>query len=710
MRPSVLDPLFSDVVGLKGVGSAIRARLKKLFSKGDADALRLLDLLFHLPVNITDRKLLTSLDQAKDGQVATFIVEVELHEPPPAISGNKRTLKPYTIRCRHETGFVSMVFFHAAFDYLTKQFPVGQKRLVSGVFQKTQYGFQISHPDIVTTPDQLTKIERLEPVYPLTQGISQQMMIRMMDEVCARTPELAEWIDGDYLKQQGFSSWRQAIVALHHPAQYDDIKEDSIHRRRMAYDELLASQLALAIIRTRVRRKKVDAGEKLRQLIDSCLALLPFELTADQKFSLSEITSDLDSGHRMLRLLQGDVGSGKTVIALLSALHQVERGRQAAIMVPTEILGRQHLAFIAPIAARLGICVDILTGSLKSKEHREVRARIESGAIDIIIGTHALFQDSVEFTNLGLVVMDEQHRFGVEQRLKLTSKGRHPHILQMTATPIPRSLTMTAFGDMEVSQIKQKPPGRKPIDTRAIPISRADEIIEAIGRAVGAGGKVYWICPLIEEQDDDEIMRLDLAAAEARFTEFTARFGAMVGLVHGRMKSPEREAVMARFANGDCKILVATTVIEVGVNVPDATIMVIEHAERFGLSQLHQLRGRVGRSEKSSTCILLYADMAGKTAQDRLRVMRETEDGFDIAEQDLRIRGGGEVLGTKQSGMPDFHFADLVRHRDLIFTARDDVKLILHRDAKLESSRGQALRTLLYLYSYDENIRYLDSG
>jgi ATP-dependent DNA helicase RecG len=379
-------------------------------------------------------------------------------------------------------------------------------------------------------------------------------------------------------------------------------------------------------------------------------------------------------------------------------------------MVPTEILGRQHLAFIAPIAARLGICVDILTGSLKSKEHREVRARIESGTIDIIIGTHALFQESVEFANLGLVVMDEQHRFGVEQRLKLTSKGRHPHILQMTATPIPRSLTMTAFGDMEVSQIKQKPPGRKPIDTRAIPISRADEIIEAIGRAVNAGGKVYWICPLIEEQDDDEIMRLDLAAAEARFTEFTARFGTMVGLVHGRMKSPEREAVMACFAGGDCKILVATTVIEVGVNVPDATIMVIEHAERFGLSQLHQLRGRVGRSEKSSTCILLYADMAGKTAQDRLRVMRETEDGFDIAEQDLRIRGGGEVLGTKQSGMPDFHFADLVRHRDLIFTARDDVKLILHRDPKLESLRGLALRTLLYLYSYDENIRYLDSG
>ncbi len=708
MRPEELNPLFADVIHIKGIGPAIIKKLKKLFSKTPEQPVRVLDMVFHLPLNTVERKLTHTLDTAKDGEIVTVIVQVEKHEP----SGKPsrfRTNRPYSIRCKHAAGFVNIVYFHAQTEYLAKQFPIGQKRLISGVFARTQYGFQIAHPDIVTDPINLASIERLEPVYGLTQGISQQMMIRYLSACVTNIPPLAEWCDAAFIEREGFSSWKSTLERLHHPQSQADILPESTYRKRLAYDELLAHQLALAIARQRARKKSMPAPPVARNLIQPCLKLLPFSLTHSQHTALQEIYGDLESGQRMLRLLQGDVGSGKTVVALLSMLHQIERGKQAALMVPTEILARQHMQFIEPIASQLGLNIALLVGGLKESVQRSIRGDIASGNVDMVIGTHALFQHKVEFKRLGFVVIDEQHRFGVEQRVALADKGEGVHILQMTATPIPRSLTMTAFGDMESSALREKPPGRKPIDTRVIPLSREEEILEGIERALAQGEKIYWICPLIEESEESEFA-LDLAAAEQRYTEFRARFGACVGLVHGRMKQEEREAVMAAFLSGDYRLLIATTVIEVGVNVPDATVMVIEHAERFGLSQLHQLRGRVGRSDKLSRCILLYAEKTGERARQRLRIIRESEDGFYLAEEDLKMRGGGDVLGVKQSGLPAFRFADLGLHGDLLATARADAKLILHHDAKLQSLRGKALRALLYLFEYDVNIRYLDSG
>jgi ATP-dependent DNA helicase RecG len=390
----------------------------------------------------------------------------------------------------------------------------------------------------------------------------------------------------------------------------------------------------------------------------------------------------------------------------------IEAGHQAALMVPTELLGKQHTIAISKLVEPLGLRVGMLSGKLSAKERNTLLADLASGALHIVIGTHALFQQSVTFARLGMVVIDEQHRFGVEQRLALSAKGQAPHVLLMTATPIPRSLTMTAYGDMDSSTLREKPAGRPRIDTRAVTLSRIDEVIDGLKRSIAIGSKVYWICPLVEEPDPEteNAFEGDLAAAEERHRVFQQLFGSRVALAHGKMKPAEREAAMQAFAGDGADILVATTVVEVGVDVPDATIIVIEHAERFGLAQLHQLRGRVGRSDKPSSCILLYQPKCSEMARQRLKIIRESDDGFRIAEEDLMLRGAGDVLGTRQSGLPDYRFADLAVHRELVYTARDDVKLILHRDASLQTPRGQALRSLLYLFEYDSSLHYVQAG
>ncbi len=432
---------------------------------------------------------------------------------------------------------------------------------------------------------------------------------------------------------------------------------------------------------------------------------LPYSLTPSQTRAVAEIVADLAKPERMLRLLQGDVGSGKTVVALLACAAVIEGGRQAALMAPTEILARQHFNTITPLAAAAGIRVAILTGRERGRERSDILARLAFGEIHVLVGTHAMFQEDVEFRDLALAVVDEQHRFGVHQRLALASKGVAVDVLVMTATPIPRTLVLTYFGDMDVSELREKPAGRRPVDTRAVPLSRLDEIVEAVGRALAEGRSVYWVCPLVEESEN-----IDLAAAEDRFAALEQRFGAMVALVHGRMKGVEKDRAMARFAAGETRLLVATTVIEVGVDVPEATVMVIEHAERFGLAQLHQLRGRIGRGAEASSCLLLYKPPLGDSAKARLEIMRATEDGFRIAEEDLKLRGEGDVLGTRQSGMPGFRVARIHLHGKLIGPARDDASLILVRDPKLASSRGQALRHLLYLFERDEAIRLIRAG
>ena len=693
MRPDVLSPLFRQTTTLKGVGPRIAKLIEKVAGP------RLIDLCWHLPVGIVDRRFRPSIANAPDGAMVTLTVRVDRHQPPP----NRRV--PYRVECSDDSGTLTLVFFHARADYLNELLPVGATRVVSGRMAYFNDRPQMPHPDHVVPVEELASLPLVEPVYRLTEGLTPKPLTRAIAAALADLPELPEWQDPAWRRRQDWADWRTALRRAHAPEAETDLEPTHAARQRLAYDELLANQLALALVRAQVRRlagRRIDGDGRLRAKI---AAALPYALTSAQTRTLAEISADMAGSSRMLRLLQGDVGSGKTVVALMAMLIAVEGGAQAALMAPTEILARQHLETLTPLCAAAGVDIVLLTGRLKGKAREEVLARIASGGAAIAIGTHALFQEAVEFRDLAMVVIDEQHRFGVHQRLLLGAKGKAVDVLVMTATPIPRTLTLTAYGDMDVSKLDEKPPGRAPVDTRSMPLSRLGEIVEGLRRVLADGARVYWVCPLVEESDT-----LDLAAAEDRYAALRQVFGDTVGLVHGRMKGPEKDTVMDAFAAGDIRILVATTVIEVGVDVPEATVMVIEHAERFGLAQLHQLRGRVGRGGRPGTCLLLYTEPLTETARARIHTMRETDDGFVIAEEDMRLRGAGEVLGTRQSGLPSFRLADLDAHRDLMQVAHDDCRLVLETDPDLQGPRGQALRVLLYLFERDAAVKYLRSG
>ncbi len=693
MRPEVLFSLFAPVSSLPGIGPRYAKLVERLAGP------HVVDLCWHLPSGLIDRRYAPKIAAAEAGRIATITLRVGAHEAP----RNRR--QPYRISCSDETGDLELVFFHARPDYLTKILPPGEERVVSGRVEAFGGRLQMTHPDHIGRLAELQKLKTVEPVYPLTAGLTLKPLSKAVRAAWERAPVLPEWLDRAYLEQQAWPPWREALARVHSPQGSEDLDPGTPARARLAYDELLANQLALALVRHFQRQQH---GREFRgdgHLRAKVLAALPFALTDSQQRAGEEIAADMARGARMLRLLQGDVGSGKTVVALLAMVNAVESGAQAAIMAPTEILARQHFRSIAPLAAAAGLEVELLTGRDKGKARREAVERLSDGRSAMAIGTHALFQQDIAFRDLGLVVIDEQHRFGVHQRIGLAAKGKAVDMLVMTATPIPRTLVLTAYGDMEVSRLTEKPAGRLPIDTRTLSLDRLSEVVDGVGRALESEAKVYWICPLVEESEVS-----DLAAVKERCAALSARFGARVGLIHGRMKSKEKDAAMSAFAEGDLDLLVATTVIEVGVDVPKASIMVIEHAERFGLAQLHQMRGRIGRGAAKSTCLLLYQGPLGETARARLRVMRETDDGFKIAEEDLRLRGAGEVLGTRQSGMPEFRLADLAVHRELLDAARDDARLILDRDAELQSPRGQSLRVLLYLFERDLAVRFLRSG
>lgn len=693
MRPEVLYPLFQPVTSLPGVGARIGKFLETLAGA------EVHHLLWHLPSGIIDRRYSPKIVEAISGRIATLAVQVDQHRKPP------RKGMPYKILCSDETGTLSLVFFHAHADYLKKSLPGGETRIVSGKVEQFGQDVQITHPDHICTLEERDSLLAVEAVYPLTQGVSLKVLGKITRAALKLAPELPEWIDPSYLQQQSWPGWHVALMSVHEPEDEQSLEPTSLERSRLAYDELLANQLALALVRANMRRLKGRSIKGNGKLCDKVLSALPYNLTASQEMALAEIKTDMASSDRMLRLLQGDVGSGKTVVALLVMLGAVEAGYQAAIMAPTEILARQHLETIEPLAEAAGLKVELLTGRHKGKSRAAILEKISSGEVSIAIGTHALFQNDVEFQNLGLAVIDEQHRFGVHQRLTLAAKGSAVDMLVMTATPIPRTLMLTAYGDMEVSRLMEKPAGRKTIDTRVVPLERLDDVVDGVRRALSDGSKVFWICPLVEESEV-----IDAAAAEERYDHLKQVFGDRAGLVHGRMKGPDKDAAMESFAHGNLDILVSTTVVEVGVNVPDATVMVIEHAERFGLAQLHQLRGRIGRGERASTCLLLYASPLKETARARLKILRETNDGFVIAEEDLRLRGAGELLGTRQSGLPEFRLADLAVHGELLAAARDDAAIILSRDPELKAKRGQALRTLLYLFERDAAVKFLQSG
>jgi ATP-dependent DNA helicase RecG len=699
MRPQLLNPLFAPVTSLSGVGP----KQDKLFRYllGREETPRLVDLLLHLPASVVDRRARPKIRDAVPGTIVTLEVTVDRHRPTPG----RNSRAPHLVYASDDTSTVVLTYFRAQPGYVEKLLPVGAKRYVSGTLQLFDGMPQIVHPDRVLDEESFSKLSGIDPVYPLTEGLALGSLRRAIAQALQKLPGLPEWISPEVIKRCKFPPVAEALNRVHMPVELTDILPDGPFWSRLAFDELLAGQLALALVRAQLRRPAGDRNSGDGHLRKKIIDALPYSLTSSQQQAAAAITDDLRQPVRMLRLLQGDVGSGKTVVALLAAAAVAEVGKQAALMAPTEILARQHVKTITPLAERAGLRVAILTGREKGKERRQLLARLEAGEIDLLVGTHALIQDDVIFKALALAVVDEQHRFGVRERLALTAKGEAVDVLVLSATPIPRTLVLTYFGDMDVSELREKPAGRQPIDTRAVPNSRINEVVDAVGRALKAGKLVYWICPLVEESET-----VDLTDAEARFDSLKARFGDKVGLVHGKMRGPDKDLVMAQFSAREISLLVATTVVEVGVDVPAATIMVIENAERFGLAQLHQLRGRIGRGAEASTCLLLYKEPLNEMSTARLKVIRETTDGFRIAEEDLKLRGEGDVLGVRQSGLPGYRIARSDVHAQLISQARDEALRILKNNPKLTGARGEALRCLLYLFERDEAIPLIGAG
>ncbi|HEY0112979.1 MAG TPA: ATP-dependent DNA helicase RecG [Allosphingosinicella sp.] len=685
MRPDILNPLFAEVEVLKGIGPALAKPLKRLGLE------RVVDILFHLPVSWIERKRVELLDQADVGGVVTVQVT-------PVDYGQAGGRGPFRVHATDEAGnYLTLTYFHNP-GWAKKQLPLGEPRLVSGRLEMYGQELQIVHPDYVLGPGQAAELPEREPVYPLSEGLTNRRLGDLAAQAIARAPALEEWIEPSLLASRGWPSWQEAVSRAHRSRNAADARE------RLAYDEVFANQLALMLVRASSRRRK---GRPLRgdgRLRDALK--LPYAPTGAQRRAVAEIEGDLQQEVPMLRLLQGDVGSGKTLVALMAMLNAVEAGAQAALLAPTEILARQHLDTLSRQLAGLPVNVAILTGREKGRARESTLMGLADGSIDILVGTHAIFQQAVSYRRLGLAVVDEQHRFGVAQRMMLAQKAeRPPHLLVMTATPIPRTLTLTQYGEMDVSRLDEMPPGRQPIETRVLSLDKLADVTDALARHIARGGQAYWVCPLVEESEAS-----DQAAAEERARILRLRFGGKVGLVHGRMKGPEKDEVMAAFQQGGVSVLVATTVIEVGVDVPNATLMIVEGADRFGLAQLHQLRGRVGRGEGHSICLLLRGNALSETGRARLALMRETNDGFRIAEEDLRLRGAGEILGTKQSGEARFRLASPEQIQELAKAASDDARLLVDRDGGLDSLRGRAARVLLYLMERDAAVALLRSG
>ncbi len=698
MRPAVLYPLFSSVENIKGIGPKAVRLFKNLL--GDD---KLLYLLFHKPSAILVRPRITDPRAIQNGQRPTFKIKVLSHIKPHSRKA------PYRILCQMQSfkGIeLEIVFFNYHKDYLIKQLPENEIKWISGAVEWYNGRLQMSHPDYITSDLDDWKIPLIEPIYPLTQGLSNKMVTFGVREAMKALPEnIPEWIDEELLKRTGWPSFKNALIALHAPKTEEDLTNTNKARQRLAYDEILANQLALCVMRTRFKKQKGTALKGDGTLSAKLKNALPFELTNAQKRVISEIGLDMASEYRMNRLLQGDVGSGKTIVALFAMLQAVESKAQAALMCPTDILSRQHYKKISQLCGMLGICVVLLTGREKGKTRAELLQKIETGEANLIIGTHALFTSDVKFKDLKLVIIDEQHRFGVEQRLFLTQKGFAPDLLVMTATPIPRTLALTYYGDMDLSAIDEKPAARQRIDTRVIPAKAKEETISKLHTLLENGQQIYWVCPLVEESE-----KSDMANATDRYNELAAHFPARVGLIHGKMKGSDKDAVMQVFINKELSILVATTVIEVGVDVPSATVMIIEQAERFGLAQLHQLRGRIGRGADKSTCLLMYSYPLSEVAKKRLEVMRQTDNGFIIAEEDLKLRGAGEVLGTRQSGLENLRLSDFELQSELISTARADALEVIKTDANLKTPRAQALKMLMYLFEKDVYIPTICAG
>ncbi|MHB1102580.1 MAG: ATP-dependent DNA helicase RecG [Devosia sp.] len=700
-RPALLDPLFRSLHSIKGVGPQLSALLTRFLGAPEGQEAVALDVLMHMPSGVVDRRRMEGVARAYHDHIATLKLHIDRHAPPP----RGKPHIPHRVFAHDETGEIQLVFFRAQGGWVERALPVGEERYVSGMIGFFQGEKQITHPDYIVEVDKFATLPLVEPVYPLTHGLSSKALTRLTRQVLATLPELPEWIGDE--RRAGFKwpGFRAAMTSVHAPETPVEGELWGPARMRLAYDEYLAGQLALMIVRSQLVAARGVARTFTGEITARVEAALPFVLTEGQRLALDDIRQDLASPDRMSRLLQGDVGSGKTVVALMAMAAMAESGAQSSLMAPTELLAAQHYRTLEPLCEAAGLGIVLLTGKMSAAERRAALEGIADGGTNIVVGTHALFQSGVEFKNLGLTVVDEQHRFGVHQRLALSEKGRHTDLLVMTATPIPRTLVLTHFGDMAVSVLREKPRGRQPIDTAALPISDYARVIGRLRTRIAEGAQAFWVCPLVEESET-----LDVVSAEDRFAELKKVFGDQVALVHGRLSAAQKQAAMEGFMTGETKLLVATTVIEVGVDVPAASIIIIEHAERFGLAQLHQLRGRVGRGSTRSACLLLYKDPLSETAKARLETIKSTEDGFVIAEKDLELRGQGDVLGTRQSGMPGYRLAVPDVHRHLLEWAHDDARDALARNPGLTGKEGEALRALLYLFRKDLAIPLIRAG
>ncbi len=700
-RPALLNPLFRSLPSFKGVGPQVNAAFKRLLGIADGQDPAAIDLLMHMPFTAIDRSRLYTVMDAPFGRIATVKVHVDSHQAPP----RGRHGVPHRVMVHDESGELQLVFFGNSGGWVEKSLPVGEIRFVSGEIGFFQGQKQITHPDYVLPEAKFAEMPPVEPIYPLTAGLSGKLVNRVVRQALDVLPEVPEWIEAERLAQFKWPGFSDAMRAVHAPKTADEGEVTASARMRLAYDEYLAGQLVLQLIRAQTVTQRGISRTFTGELTSKLQTALPYELTAGQKAAVAEIAADLAAPDRMSRLLQGDVGAGKTIVALMAMAAMAEGGAQSALMAPTELLASQHLNTIAPLCEAIGLKAQLLTGKMTAAERRAAYTAIASGEVNIVIGTHALFQADVSFKDLGLVVVDEQHRFGVHQRLALSDKGQRSDMLVMTATPIPRTLVLTHFGDMAVTQLTDKPAGRQTIDTAILPSSEYDRVVKRLKARIDAGAQAYWVCPLVEESET-----LDVVSAQDRYNALKTVFPGQVGLVHGRMSPREKQAVMDAFIAGDLKLLIATTVIEVGVDVPNATIMIVEHAERFGLSQLHQLRGRVGRGAGKSACLLLYKEPLGETASARLETIRDTDDGFKIAERDMELRGHGDVLGTRQSGMPGYHLAVPDVHRHLLEWAHGDAAQIMQENPRLSGPRGESLRALLYIFRRDQAISLIRAG